>query len=249
MLITINREVLDQLLKQIEKDGLSILKPDFIIEIMEVIKHPETISLNNGLKTLPPGIAKEIVNYIEKGDFKESPEWSRRLIAHRYAEDLFNKAFKQRKSKEYYHCLCQFTKLFEDQGWVAYLEDPNIRFSDKNRILKIAGGNQLVLNLIYRLLDRHEVDELPDIIDEYSKLLKGSSILRAEVTTAIAVDEVYQGKIAKYLEKIFGVKVFPRFVTDYKIIGGIVIRVGDEVLDHSIRSKLALLKKEMSKGV
>jgi len=249
VLITINREVSDQLLKQIEKDRLSILKPDFVIEIIEAIKHPGTISLNNGLKTLPPEIAKEIVSYVEKGDFEESPEWSRKLIAHRYAEDLFNKASEKKKSKENYHCLCQFAKLFRDQGWIAYLEDPSIRFSDKYRILNIAGNNQLALNLIYKLLDRHEIDILPKIVDEYNRLIKGSTIIRAEVTTAIAIDETYQGKIAKYLEKIFGVKVFPRFTTDSKIIGGIVIRAGDKVLDFSIRNKLALLKKEMSKDI
>lgn len=248
-MITIDRDVLDELLKQLEKTRLSVLKPSFVTEIIAAIKHPETTFLDGGLKTLPPEVAKEIVNYIEKGEFEESPEWSRRLIVHKYAEDLFNKASKLEKSEDSYNCLNQITKLFEDQSWVTYFEDPNIRFSDKNKILKIASNNQLVLGLLYKLFDTHEIDILPEIINEYSNLIKGSSILRADVTTAIEVDEVLQRKIAKYLERIFGVKVFARFITDSKILGGIVIQVGDKVLDFSIRSKLALLKKKMAKDV
>jgi len=243
VLITINQEVLNQLVKQIEKDRLSILEPHFVLEIIEAIKHPGEKSLDCGLKTLPPEIVKEVVNYIEKSEFEESPEWSKRLMAHSYAEDLFNTALEPRKTEECYNCLQQFHKLFEDQSWVTYLEDPNMRFSDKNKVLKLVGDNQLVLNLVYKLLDRHETGLLCDILDEYCKLLRGSSIIRAEVTTAIPVDEEYERKIAKYIEKMFSRKVFPVFFTDPKIIGGIVIRVGDKVLDRSVRSKLESMKK------
>ena len=248
-MITIHRDVLDELLKRLEREKLSVLKPSFVTEIIEAVKYPETVSLDRGLKKLPPEIAKEIASYVEKGCFCESPEWSRRLTAHRYAERLFNKASELKKVEESYQCLNKVQRLFDDRSWITYLEDPNVRFSDKNKILKIAGGNQTVLDLIYKLLEKHEIDILPDIINEYSKLLKGSSVLRADVTTAIKVDEALQKKIGKYLERIFGTKVFARFNEDSKILGGIVIQVGDRVLDFSIRNKLTLLKKDMTRGV
>lgn len=250
MLITIDQEVLNQLVKQVEKDRLSILAPHFVLEILEAIKHPRGESLDRGLKTLTPEIIKEVISYIEKGEFEESPEWSKKLTAHQYAENLFNKALEQRNTEECYSCLQQFSKLFEDEGWISYLEDPNIRISDKNKVLKLAGDNRLVLNLVYKLLDKYETGLVPDIIDEYRKILKGRSVIRAEVTTAIPIDKKYERKIIKYLDKMFGRKVFPTiFFTDPKILGGIVIRVGDKVLDHSVRGKLVLLKKEMIKAL
>lgn len=246
MLIAINQEVLNKLLKQIEKDQCSVLDPHFVIEILDAIKHPAVKSLDRGLKILPPSIAREITSYIKHGEFKNSPEWSRKLSAHKYAENLFNKALEQKNTEGCYSCLKQISSLLKDQGWVSYLEDPNIHLSDKAKILKLTGDNKIALTLVYKLLYEHKASLIPDILEEYHKILTASSIvMRAEVTTAVPIDNKYGEKIAKYLDKIFSKKVFPIFLTDPKILGGIVIRVGDKVLDHSIRNKLALLANEM----
>ena len=243
MLITVDKEILNQLVMQMEKDKLYVFNPQFVREIVESIKHPKEKSIDSSLKTLPQGIAKEIASYIQKGEFEESTQWSKKLVAHGYAEKLFNAALDRKQTDECYDFLQQLLKLFEDEGWVALLEDPNIRFSDKNKVLRLAGDNQLVLNLIYKLLDKHETGLLSYIIDEYRNLLLGSSVVRAEVTTAIPIDQEYEKKIIKYIERMFTGKVIPFFSVDPEILGGIVIRVGDKVLDRSLRNRLLLLHK------
>ena len=247
-MITIERDALDQLLKQTEKTGLAVLKPSFVTEIIEAIKYPGKISIDTSLKTLPREIAKEIISFIKKSEFEESPEWSKRLASHEYAEDLFKEASKMKKSEDYYLCLQQIRKLFDDKSWCTYLEDPNIRTSNKQKVLKMACDDKTILSLIYKLLDTHETELIPRIMDEYHQILAGSSIvLRVEVTTAIPVDPKFGNKITKYLDKMFNKKVFPMFLTDPKILGGIVIRAGDKVFDYSIRNKLSSLRKEMIK--
>ena len=105
----------------------------------------------------------------------------------------------------------------------------------------------MVLSLLYKLLDTHETELIPHIMDEYYKMLTGSTIvLRVEVTTAISIDQKFGKKVTKYLERMFNKKVFPTFLTDPKILGGIVIRAGDKVLDYSIRNKLLSLREEMA---
>jgi F-type H+-transporting ATPase subunit delta len=245
-LITIDRDVLNQLLKQSEKSGLAVLKPSFVNEIIEAIKYPGKIPIDTSLKTIPREIAKEIISYIEKREFEESPEWSRRLVAHEYAEDLFNQASKGKKGEDFYLCLQQIVKLFDDKSWSTYFQDPNIRLSDKHKILNIACEEKIVLSLIYKLLDINQTELIPGIMDEYHKMLTGSSIvLSVEVTTAIPIDPKFGKQIAKYLDRMFNKKVFPTFLTDPKILGGIVIRADDTVLDYSIRNKLSALRKEM----
>jgi F-type H+-transporting ATPase subunit delta len=245
-LITVNQEVLDQLIKQIERDRFLVFDSHFIDEILDAIRHPSKKSVDRSLKILPSNIVKEIILRIQQSNFVEDKEYSRKLIAHKYAEDLFNEALKNKNTEGCYSYLKQLSKMLEDKSWVNYLEDPNIHLSDKSKVLKLTGDDQVVLNLVYRLLDEHKTGLIPDILDEYHKMLIGSSIvIRAGVTTAIPIDEKYKDKIAKYLDKIFGKKVFPTFYTDPKIIGGIVIRAGDKVLDYSVRNKLALIAKEM----
>ncbi len=243
MLVTVDKEILHQLVAQIEEDKLSVLDPDFVREIVESTRRPREKIPDVTQRALPPEIVREIIGYIQKGEFKESPRWARKLTAHHYAEKLFKGALTAKQVDDCYGCLQRFSGLFQDAGWVAFLEDPNIRFSQRNKVLRLSGDNKLVLDLIYRLLNKHETDLLPGIVEEYHNLLQGISIIRAEVTTAVAIDHAYEKKIIRYLERMFDTRVFPAFLVDPKILGGIVIRVGDKVLDHSLRSRLLQLSK------
>jgi F-type H+-transporting ATPase subunit delta len=65
------------------------------------------------------------------------------------------------------------------------------------------------------------------------------------VVTAIPLDSDYQLKLAQRITDIVGKPVILKMLVDPSIIGGIVIRVGDKLIDGSLRTKLAALKKEL----
>ena len=98
-----------------------------------------------------------------------------------------------------------------------------------------------------RLFRRRVV--IDDIAEEYQALvdnyrgIEGTAI--AEITTAIPLDNDYQLKIAQRITEIVGKPVMLRPKVDPAIIGGIIIRVGDKLIDGSIRSKLAALRKDL----
>ena len=71
----------------------------------------------------------------------------------------------------------------------------------------------------------------------------------AEITTAIPLDDEYILDISKRLTEMAGKPVVVNTKVDPGLVGGIIIKVGDKVIDGSIRSKLAVLKRELGRAV
>jgi F-type H+-transporting ATPase subunit delta len=69
--------------------------------------------------------------------------------------------------------------------------------------------------------------------------------LHANVTVAREPDEKTKKLIADRLSKVFDKKVVPHLTVDSRILGGLVIRVGDTVMDGSARRRLSLLRERM----
>jgi F-type H+-transporting ATPase subunit delta len=109
--------------------------------------------------------------------------------------------------------------------------------------------NNQILNLISLLLSKGKLFELDDITTEYQRLLdtyhgvEGAEV--AEVTTAIPLDDEYKLSLGKRLTEIIGKPIVIKATVDPSLIGGIIVRVGDKLIDGSIRYKLATLNKEL----
>ena len=90
---------------------------------------------------------------------------------------------------------------------------------------------------------------IEDISDEYQQMLdnyrgvEGAQI--AEVTTAIPLDDDDKLRLAQRITDMVGRPVVLRANVDPGVVGGIIIRVGDKLIDGSIRSKLASLRREL----
>ena len=71
-------------------------------------------------------------------------------------------------------------------------------------------------------------------------------IEQAEVTTVIPLGDEYEQKLTEHLGAIVGKKVVLKPEVDSRLIGGIVARIGDKLIDGSTRSKLAALREELA---
>ena len=86
-----------------------------------------------------------------------------------------------------------------------------------------------------------------DIADEYQRLFDSHrGIERAEVTTVIPLDKEDKQRLTEHLATMVGKKVVLKPEVDSRLVGGIVARIGDKLLDGSTRSKLAALRKELA---
>ena len=176
---------------------------------------------------------------------------ARRVYAKRFSQAVFKIALEKKELDRWQSDLSKIASLGEDATLISLLQDPRLHFGSKAKLLseRLGDVNPLALNLVYLLATRGRLNMVGDIADEYQRLLDSyRGIERAEVTTAIPLDDEDKQKLAEYLGAAVGKKIVLKPEVDSGLIGGIVARVGDKLLDGSTRSKLAALREELSGG-
>jgi F-type H+-transporting ATPase subunit delta len=174
---------------------------------------------------------------------------AKRGYAKRFAQAVFKIALERGELDRWQSDLRKIASLAEDATLVSLLQDPRLHFDSKVKLLSEPLGdiNPLALNLVYLLITRGKLNMAGDIADEYQRLLDSyRGIEQAEVTTAIPLDDEDKQRLAEHLGTIVGKKVVVKPEVDSGLIGGIVARVGDKLLDGSTRSKLAALREDLA---
>lgn len=174
---------------------------------------------------------------------------ARRASARRYAQAVFEIALETKELDRWQSDLGKIVRLMEDGELKALLESPQLPIEAKVRLLseRLENLNPLALNLVLLLIAKGRLGIIGDIVDEYQRLLDGyHGIERAEVVTAVSLDEEDRQKLAKELSAVFGKKVVLETKVNPEVIGGVVVRVDWKLLDGSVRSKLAALKRELA---
>jgi len=106
------------------------------------------------------------------------------------------------------------------------------------------------LNLALLVVQRQLVEAMPNIARELAQLVldyKNQAV--AEVTTAAPMDEQQLGQVRQALEHKTGKTILMQTKVQPEILGGVIARVGDQVIDGSIRHRLAALKQQLLTGV
>ncbi len=175
---------------------------------------------------------------------------ARRVYAKRYSQAVFEIALEKKELDRWQTDLRKIVSLSEDATFVAFLESPRFHFDDKARLLseRLSDINPLALNLVYLLIARGRLSMVGDIDDGYQRLLDGyRGIERAEITTAVPLGDEDKQRLEERLGAIVGKKAVLKPEVDSSVIGGIVARIGDKLLDGSTRSQLMALKKELQR--
>jgi F-type H+-transporting ATPase subunit delta len=100
-------------------------------------------------------------------------------------------------------------------------------------------------NFLQALAREGALDRLPAIVQAFEQYSQGERAITSEVTSAVALSEEQQAKIADDLRQRYGNQLDVRFGVDPSLIGGLVIRVGDRVLDNSLRARLSAIQRNM----
>jgi len=167
------------------------------------------------------------------------------------AQDIFKKALEKKELNIWQSDLRRVAGLVKDETLLSLLESSEASIDEKAKVLseRLVEVNPEALKLISELMSKGRLTEVTDISDEYQMLLDNyrgiESAEVAEITTAIELDEEYQLKIAQRLTSIMGKPVILKSKVDSGIVGGIIIKVGDKLIDGSVRSKLAALRKDL----
>ena len=173
-------------------------------------------------------------------------------LAQVYAHALFEVASENDVTDDVREQLGQFAdELDENRDLQVFLFSPYFSSQEKkDGIRKIVdGADERFLNFLELLAERHRMPALFRIRRAYDALWrKENKLLPVTVTSAVELDEGLVEGLGKRIEEQTGKKVELTSKVDSDVLGGLVLQVGNMVLDASIRNRLEQLRKQVAKA-
>ncbi len=171
-------------------------------------------------------------------------------IARNYAEALLTLSVKAEDAAGWGKLIRDIANgMEEDPRLKLFLESPKISEVQKTDLLFEALGDNVprhFLRFLQTLVRKRRQMLIPNIAKEYEALLDVyEDRLHANVTVAREATAVDEARIAEHLSRVVGKKVIPHMNVNPEILGGIVVRMGDTVMDGSVRKRLATLRGKM----
>ena len=170
-------------------------------------------------------------------------------IAAVYGRSLFEAALDSKKTDEVREQLGEFTDaLNENRELQIFLFSPYFSTQEKVEGLRrvIDGAEPIFLNFLELLLEKHRMPVIHRIRRDYDELWREENkLLPVEVTSAVELDASTVKGIGTRIEEQTGRKVELTSSVRPDILGGIVVRVGNQVLDASIRNRLDTLRRQV----
>lgn len=169
-----------------------------------------------------------------------------------YAESLFAAARDAGTLKQTGVDLKAFTQaMHHSPDLEAILFNPRIDSRAKKQAVAeiAAGADRLFRNVLNLLIDKRVVTIIYRLESRYQQLLKREQgIVGIELTSAVRLDDQSRQHIRRQLETATGKKVELHEAVDPGIIGGLVVRVGDTIIDSSLQGRLKALRKRMRRA-
>lgn len=179
------------------------------------------------------------------------------VMAKRYAQALFALGGKagSKELEAHGRCLAELAGMLRAQPMLAQtLKSPVIETDDKKavlgKLLSKMGADTIMRNFCFLLADKKRLGSLPLIAGCYGDMLDSANgVKRGQVTTAVQLSPAKQAALRDALQRKAGGKMELTFAIDPEILGGMVLAVGDKVLDSSLRAQLGNLRKSLIRGL
>jgi F-type H+-transporting ATPase subunit delta len=129
------------------------------------------------------------------------------------------------------------------------LREPRVPLADRRKLLEDATRDEppAIRSVVQLLLERDRIQLLPRIATAYAELVEQrEGIVRARVTTAVAIDDPRRADVVRRLEHSSGKKVRATFAVDPSLIGGTRVQLGDRLVDTSLATQLQELKRSLA---
>ncbi|MFW6089298.1 MAG: ATP synthase F1 subunit delta [Gemmatimonadota bacterium] len=175
---------------------------------------------------------------------------SRTAVARTYADTLLELAEKDAGAKEWLEMLSEVVGLYESSSrFAAFLDTPRVSEEDKEGVLREvfgAGYPENFVRFLLVVLRKRRQRMLPQIDEAARDLLnERTGRLHATVTLMSEPDEDFRREIERELSRVLDREVDADFRTDPRLVGGMVVRAGDRVLDGSVRRRLQTLRRSL----
>lgn len=172
------------------------------------------------------------------------------LVGRRYAQALFEVAVETEKLEEFKDEIIVVSQAFQNEPRLnTIIQHPKVNRKEKKEIIDAIFKGRVsdeILNLLYIIIDKERERNIKDISDEYIDLFNEKfGIVDAKAITAIPMSEDERLELEQKLSKKLDKKVNLENEIDKDIIGGVLIKIKDKVIDQSIRRQLDMLEKSL----
>ncbi len=169
--------------------------------------------------------------------------------ARRYAQAVFELARESRSEDAWAHDLRQIELLFADPEARDALSSDRVPEEGKHQIIDaaLADAQPGARNLARLLVEKGRLESAPSLLACFRDLVdQARGVVTARVTTAVALGDDEQDALRRRLEALTGKRVRLELGVDSEILGGLVVRIGDRLVDGSVRSRLLALKRSLA---
>jgi F-type H+-transporting ATPase subunit delta len=173
-------------------------------------------------------------------------------IAQVYARSLFEVAKEQGKLDRVREELGQFADAVEaNRSLAIFFFSPYFSTEEKKSGLDglVEGADPIVLNMLKLLVENHRMPVIFRLRRAYDRMWQEENkLLPVQITSAIELDRDTVRRIGDEIGRQTGRRVQLKSEVDPAVLGGIVLRVGNSILDASIRNRLEQMRKQVAKA-
>lgn len=174
------------------------------------------------------------------------------VAARRYAETLFELGREQNTIDQWISDLAFLSELLSNHKLLVVLTDPRLALATKKDIVSdLTQGkvNASAFGLAMVLVEQNALDLMTRIQNEFSLLYdEYHQRVKATVTTAVPLSPEDEVKVLDYLKVLTGKTVVPSYQIDPAMLGGVIARVGDTLIDNSVQQRLKVLRDRLVIG-
>ena len=175
-----------------------------------------------------------------------------KLVVKRYATALFDLAASEGAMAKYEEEVKVIVKALHDEpDFMAVLQDHKVTKENKVSIVENVFTDKVsapIVGLLVLLVNKGRQAEILSVLEAFLDMVKAESgIIKAVVTSAIPLKEEQLKALQEKLETSTKSKIELETIVDSSIIAGLIVRVGDKVVDASYKGELQTLKKQLSK--
>ena len=169
-----------------------------------------------------------------------------------YATALADIAIAQGAANAVTQQLRGFAALYAESADLRnFLSSPAVTREAKHRVIEKllarVGGNKIVRNFLFVIVDHQRTHLLPEIIAAVQEEIKQrEGITEAQVSSAVELSKTQKAEMEFTLERLTGKRVEAKFSLEPSLLGGAVVRLGDTVYDGSLRSRLNNLRARLA---
>jgi F-type H+-transporting ATPase subunit delta len=173
-------------------------------------------------------------------------------LAEVYARALFEVALEQGKLDELREQLGQFADALDGNRELAvFFFSPYFSTKEKEDALErvLEGADASFVNFLKLLIENHRMPVIFRTRQQFERMWeRENQLLAVDITSAIELDEATTENLGREIGERAGRRVRLAAHVDPDILGGIVLRVGNSILDASIRNRLEQLRRHVAQG-